>query len=144
MFKPNRKTKLKEAVDLWCENQEIALEKYGPINTWDTSKIKDMSRLFENKTKFNDDIGSWDSLERVREADESGNIVSGDAVIFDTSESVIFNESLQNKKIVSAFGLDNVVIVVTDDAILVCPKDRVQEVKKSVETIRDKFGNDWL
>ena len=49
IFSPNTKDELQTAVDLYCENESQALEKYGLINTWDTSKIKDMSRLFGYK-----------------------------------------------------------------------------------------------
>ena len=60
IFSPNTKEELKTAVDLYCDNELIALEKYGPINTWDTSKITDMSGLFKGKQEFNSDISSWD------------------------------------------------------------------------------------
>ena len=49
IFSPNTKDELKTAVDLYCDNELIALEKYGSINTWDTSKITDMSVLFKDK-----------------------------------------------------------------------------------------------
>ena len=60
MFSPETKKELQDAVDLWCHNQPEALEKYGNINTWDVSKITDMSKLFSNKQTFNSNIGSWD------------------------------------------------------------------------------------
>ncbi len=97
------------------------------------------------RAKFSwDDIGSWDSLPRIRPVDSSGNVKSGNTVTFDMNDSVIINESSDDEMIVSAFGMDDVVIVVTDDAVLVCPKDSVQEVKKSVETIKKDFGDKWL
>ena len=60
IFSPNTKDELKTAVDLWCENEPVALKQYGIINTWDTSKITDMSGLFKGKKEFNSDISSWD------------------------------------------------------------------------------------
>ena len=60
IFSPNTKEQLKKAVDLYCENESQALEKYGPINSWDTSLITDMSDLFKNCYNFNDDISNWD------------------------------------------------------------------------------------
>ena len=59
MFSPSTKEELQSAVDLWCEKQNEALEKYGDINTWDVSKITDMSGLFKNKINFNSDISNW-------------------------------------------------------------------------------------
>lgn len=90
-----------------------------------------------------DDIGSWDSLERTRIPDNQGNITVGDLSVIDTTNSIIINES-KGKIITAALGLDNIVIVVTDDAVMVCPKDRVQEVKKNVEQIRSFGGEKWL
>lgn len=97
------------------------------------------------RAKFKwDDIGSWDSLDRIRQTDENNNIISGKTAEFDMKNSIVMNESNRNDVVVSAFGLDNVVIVVTDDAVLVCPKDRVQEVKKSVKMIRSNYGEKYL
>ncbi len=59
IFKPKNKDKLQEAVDLWCENKEKALNKYGHISIWDTSLINDMKELFVNKDYFNDNINNW-------------------------------------------------------------------------------------
>ena len=52
IFKPKTKEELQEAVNLWCENKEDALMKYGDITLWDTLLITDMSHLFEKKKKF--------------------------------------------------------------------------------------------
>ena len=48
------------AVELWCENQAAAKALYGPIASWDTSEITDMSSLFYDKADFNEDISRWD------------------------------------------------------------------------------------
>ena len=60
MFQPTTKEELKNAVKLWCHNQSETLKKYGDINTWNVSKITDMSELFKDKKNFNSDIGNWD------------------------------------------------------------------------------------
>ena len=90
-----------------------------------------------------DDIGSWDSLDRVKKPDSEGNIIQGTTAIIDTINSVIINASTKDK-IIAGFGLDGFVIVATDDAILICPKDKVQDVKKCVEKIRNEKGDKWL
>ncbi len=91
-----------------------------------------------------DDIGSWDSLERVNGKDKNDNIITGDVSLVDVSNSIIVNSSSDKKIIVAAIGLSDMVIVTTDDAVLICPKGRVQEVKKCVEQIRESGGNKWL
>jgi surface protein len=51
---------IRAAVDLWCRNRAAVEERYGHISEWDVSSVTDMSRLFKNKTTFNDDISRWD------------------------------------------------------------------------------------
>ncbi|TDX59248.1 mannose-1-phosphate guanylyltransferase [Orenia marismortui] len=73
-----------------------------------------------------DDIGSWPSLERVRKQDKHGNVISGHHIGIDTKNTIVHG----NGKIITTVGLDDVVIVDTEDAILICDKKRAQEVKK--------------
>ncbi|MCL1883845.1 MAG: sugar phosphate nucleotidyltransferase [Defluviitaleaceae bacterium] len=79
-----------------------------------------------------DDVGSWLALERVNKTNESGNIVRGDVITIDTHNSTIIG----NKKLIAAVGLEDIVIVDTDDAILICAKDATQDVKKVIENLR--------
>ena len=51
---------LREAVQLWYDDEEQARVDYGDINTWDVSQVTNMSGLFANKVNFNQDIGNWD------------------------------------------------------------------------------------
>jgi surface protein len=51
---------IRVAVDLWCSNRDEAEERYGHISDWVVSSVTDMSKLFESKSKFNDDITRWD------------------------------------------------------------------------------------
>jgi mannose-1-phosphate guanylyltransferase len=96
------------------------------------------------KASFNwDDIGSWDSVGRIRESDNYGNVISGKVVVTDSKDSIIINES-DGKIMTSVLGVEGLVVVVTDDAILICPKDRVQEIRKSVDKIRNEYGDKWL
>jgi len=91
-----------------------------------------------------DDIGSWDSLDRIKEKNSDGNIIQGIVSLHDVKNSTIINQSTDNNIIVAGIGLEDFVIVTTDDAVLVCPKDRVQEVKKCVEKIRAEKNDKWL
>lgn len=91
-----------------------------------------------------DDVGSWDSLDRTQKRNAEGNVKSGIVALVDTQNSIVINSSHNKKMIVSAIGVQDLVIVVTDDAILVCPKDRVQDVKKAVSHIRDNHAGEWL
>jgi mannose-1-phosphate guanylyltransferase len=91
-----------------------------------------------------DDVGSWDSLDRTQERNAEGNVKSGTVALVDTQDSIVINSSHNSKMIVSTIGVQDLVVVVTDDAVLVCPKDRVQDVKKAVSHIRTEHNGEWL
>lgn len=111
----------------------------------DYGLMEKAKEVFVAKACFSwDDIGSWDSLNRVRKEDETGNIISGKTAVFDLKNSTIINASSNNEIVFAGFGLENIVVVVTDNAILVCPKERVQEVKKCVEILKKENGEKWL
>ena len=58
--KPDENKNLRIKVNKWMTEREIAEDEYGHISNWDTSKVTDMSGLFSNWPKFNDDINNWD------------------------------------------------------------------------------------
>ena len=78
------------------------------------------------------DVGAWSSLWEIGEQDASGNVSSGDVLSHNTSNSYIRAEH----RLVATVGLDNIVVVETNDAILVAAKDQVQDVKKIVESLK--------
>ena len=78
------------------------------------------------------DVGSWASLWSASEKDENGNSTKGDVIAEDTTDCYIQGES----KLIATVGLESVVVVQTDDTILVATKDKVQNVKKIVERLK--------
>jgi len=74
------------------------------------------------------DVGSWTALWDIGEKDERGNVTSGDVVLIDVENSYVRSE----KRLVSAVGVRDLVIVETADAILVAPRDRAQDVRDVV------------
>jgi len=82
-----------------------------------------------------DDIGSWDALLRLHARDANGNVVMGAAMLVDCHDSIIVNVST-HQHVATAVGLYNAVMVVTNDATMVCPKDRTQDVKAIVQALR--------
>jgi mannose-1-phosphate guanylyltransferase len=91
-----------------------------------------------------DDVGSWDSLERTNTPDADHNVCVGVSTVVDTKESIIANYSSANAMMISVIGMENVVVVATDDSIVVVPKDRVQEVKKAVALMKERGQDSWL
>lgn len=79
------------------------------------------------------DIGSWDTLWAVSEHDADGNRLEGDVIAIDSRNCFVRGTE---RRLVAALGLADIVIVDTPDAVMVAPRDRVQEVKKLVERIK--------
>ena len=73
-----------------------------------------------------DDIGSWAALTRHLSKDAAGNVVRGNAVIEQGSHNIVINEGRQ---FTAVLGADNLIIVQTRDATLVCPRDKAQHLK---------------
>jgi len=78
------------------------------------------------------DVGSWSSLFDAMPADAEGNVLQGDAMVYDTHDCYVHSTS----RLVAAVGMEDHIIVETKDAILVAPKDRVQDVKDLVGMIK--------
>jgi len=81
------------------------------------------------------DIGAWDTLyeNMLTKTDEKRNMVVGDRLNIDTSECIIYGKE---NKMIATIGIDNLVVIDTDDALLICPKSRAQEVKKVVAELK--------
>jgi len=78
------------------------------------------------------DVGSWSSLFDALPADEEGNVLQGDVMVHDTHDCYVHSTS----RLVAAVGMDDHIIVETKDAVLVAPKERVQDVKELVTMIK--------
>ena len=80
------------------------------------------------------DIGSWDALWQVGKKDASNNVVRGDVVIHDVHTSYLH----ANDRLIAAVGLENHIVVETSDAVLISPRNRVQDVKHLVTQLKLK------
>ena len=78
------------------------------------------------------DVGSWSSLFDALPSDEEGNVLQGDVLTHDTHDCYVHSTS----RLIAAVGMEDHIIVETKDAILVAPKDRVQDVKDLVAQIK--------
>ncbi|PTL35243.1 mannose-1-phosphate guanylyltransferase [Candidatus Methylomirabilis limnetica] len=73
-----------------------------------------------------DDLGTWDALARVLPVDDDGNVIVGEVHLLDTTQSVIVSTGPR----VATVGLSEMIVVASKDGVLVCPKERAQEVRK--------------
>jgi len=85
-----------------------------------------------------DDVGSIDTLSKTLKCDDLGNAIQGKHFGIDTSNSVIVGEDT----LIATIGIDNMIIASTKDAILICPRNKAQDVKALVEKLKGNgYGN---
>ena len=81
------------------------------------------------------DLGSWEALWRVGQKDDLNNVIKGDVVLHDVKDSYLHAD----RRLIAAVGLKDHIIVETSDAVMISPRDRVQDVKGLVDRL--KFQN---
>jgi mannose-1-phosphate guanylyltransferase/mannose-6-phosphate isomerase len=86
------------------------------------------------------DLGSWEALSEVLPKDGRGNAVRGDGLALDAAGNLLFSDA----GTIVALGVEDLVIVRTGDAVLVCPKSRSQEVKRIVSELAARGREDLL
>jgi mannose-1-phosphate guanylyltransferase/mannose-6-phosphate isomerase len=86
------------------------------------------------------DVGSWAALWEVGDADEQGNVTSGDVSEVDCKDSYLYSST----RLVAGIGLEDTIVVETADAVLVATKDRVQEVKEIVARLKGQNREEYL
>ena len=79
-----------------------------------------------------DDEGSWLAVGRIKKSNEFGNVVSGNVITVDTKNCIIQG----NQKLIAAVGVNNLIVVDTEDALLVCQADSAGEIKKVLENLK--------
>jgi mannose-1-phosphate guanylyltransferase/mannose-6-phosphate isomerase len=78
------------------------------------------------------DVGAWSSLWSLQKRDENGNVLQGDVIVHDSHDSFVRSD----KGLTALVGVRDVVVVVTDDAVLVVDKNRTQDVKAIVDQLK--------
>jgi mannose-1-phosphate guanylyltransferase / mannose-6-phosphate isomerase len=81
------------------------------------------------------DVGSWEAVRELMPRDEQGNILKGDVLALDVRESLIRSDA---DLTIAAIGLEGILCVITDDAAVIAPLDRAQDVKRVVEELRER------
>ena len=118
-----------------------ALYRRLPVEVVDRSVLEKTDRLLLVPATFDwADIGSWSELGDRIHADDRGNSVEGDAVLVDTRGSLV----LGDRRLIAAIGLEDMIIVDTEDALLVVPRSRAQDVRKVVEALKRARKTSYL
>lgn len=128
--------KEKEAIaHLYPEVESISID-YGIME-----KAKDMLVI---PAEFGwNDVGTWDALSEVFPIDKNGNVIRAETnLLVDTKNSIIF--SSDKNRMITTIGVGDMIIVDTADALLICSRDRAQDIKKLVEEIKKSNRKDLL
>jgi mannose-1-phosphate guanylyltransferase len=86
------------------------------------------------------DVGSWATLLDLLPSNRENNVVVGEHIGVDTSATLIYSPN----RLIATVGLKDMIVVDAGDAILVCPKNRAQEVKSLVEALKKNHKQKYL
>jgi mannose-1-phosphate guanylyltransferase len=135
-------TKLEHTIG--TESYQATLERvYGVIRSIsiDYGVMEKASNVFVARGDFGwSDVGSWDEVVRLTPIDGEGNALRGTVIAKDSHRNYID----AGNKVVATIGIEDVIVVVTDDAVLICKKGRSQDVKEVVDYLRRKQINGLL
>jgi mannose-1-phosphate guanylyltransferase len=88
------------------------------------------------------DVGMWDSLFDVLLPDKDGNItVNSDPLLIDTHKSLVYSTE---KKLIVTIGMDDVMVIDSGDALLVCHRDQAQQVRQVIERLKQEKKDQYL
>ena len=88
------------------------------------------------------DVGSWDSLSEIllKKKDKFGNCIKGDVVLHNSKNNFIYSKS----RVVACIDVEGIIVVDTEDALLICSKNSSQNVKVLVETLKKEKRKEWV
>ena len=126
------------------ENEDDVLKKIFPemdAQSIDYGIMEKAEHIYTVPGSFGwDDVGSWLAVERLQKADENGNVIIGDVVTTGTSNCIIQGD----RQLIAAVGLKDIVVVDTEDAILILNKENAGDIKKILEQLRAAGRNNLL
>lgn len=110
------------------EEESVVEQEYNKIDgiSIDYGILEKTWDVFVMESSFIwDDIGNWNALERYMRKDKNGNSIKGICSTMDTHNCILYGD----KRLIAAIGVEDLIIVETDDVVLVCKKDRDQDIK---------------
>jgi mannose-1-phosphate guanylyltransferase len=99
----------------------------------DYGVMEKSKKVYLTKGEFSwSDVGSWEEVYQLSSKDNDGNAITGKVFIEKTNDSLIYSPD----KFSAVIGVDNLIVINTKDALLICRRDQAQEVKKVVDYLR--------
>lgn len=123
--------------------EQVLTNVYGQLRSIsvDYGIMEKSQKVFLTKGDFGwSDVGSWEEVYQLSEKNDDGNAIIGKVFTDITSESYIYSPD----KFAAVIGVENLVIINTEDALLICRRDKAQEVKKVIEYLKFSKMNEHL
>jgi mannose-1-phosphate guanylyltransferase len=138
-----RLMRIAEALDTQYEDEIVDLE-YQQMQriSVDFGIMEKLDNILVIPGDFGwNDIGSWATVSDISAKDDNGNAVKAAHIALDTRNCLIFGA---DRKLVATIGVEDLIVVDTDDALLICRKDRAQDVKKIVDKLKEEKMDSFL
>ncbi|MDE6666645.1 MAG: NTP transferase domain-containing protein [Ruminococcus sp.] len=104
-----------------------------PSESIDFGIMEKASDIYTIPASFGwDDVGNWLAVERINDTDDHHNYIEGDVIAENCERTTICG----GKRLIAAVGVEDIIIVDTDDAVLVCSKNSTQDVKKIIARLK--------
>ncbi len=126
--------KIKESINT-PDYDKILNNVYGRLKniSIDYGIMEKSNKVFLTKGEFVwSDVGSWEEVYQLSEKKPDGNVLNGNIYTDMTVDSYVFSP----EKFTAVIGVENLIIINTDDALLVCRRDQAQEVKKVIDFLK--------
>lgn len=134
-------TQILEALQDGKEDQIISLFDRIPSISIDYALMEKAEGVLMAEGNFGwSDVGAWSSLAEIWPQDEAGNVSKGEKVVLDSRDCLVYNPG----KLTALIGVKDLIVVNTEDALLISHKSRDQEVKSVVDTLRKKKKDNHL
>lgn len=87
-----------------------------------------------------DDVGNWLAVERINDVDDNKNYIEGNVISIGSERTTVCG----GKRLIAAVGVEDIIIVDTDDAVLICSKNNTQDVKKVIARLNEQGRTDLV
>ena len=127
------------------KSEQVINEEYNKIipESIDYGVMEKSDNIYVIPGNFGwDDVGSWLSVERLRELDINNNILDGNIVNYNSRNNIVISKN--DNKLISLVGIENIVIIDTNDATLVMNKDNSQDIKKMLQESKNSKNEKYL
>jgi mannose-1-phosphate guanylyltransferase len=118
-----------------AEFEKQLVTEYGQLKSVsiDYGVMEKTSNVFLTKADFYwNDLGNWEAVYEISEKNDDGNSITGDVYVQDTFSSYIFSP----RKFTAAIGVENLIIINTNEALLICNRNNAQDVRSIVDYLK--------